>query len=312
MPAGRLNQTLLGKYRLVALLASGGQSSVYSAHGPGGERLAVKIALPRAVDSASGTRMEREAAILARLRSPRFARHVDSGYDPDTGIFCLVQELLPGVSLDLVLRREEWLGIEGVVQVVDQVAQGLEELHALDWIMRDLAPSQVMVHGVPGGIRAWLIDLGLVRRGDGGTDLTDPAAAAGTPGYTAPELTSGRPPSVRSDVYSLGALTYALLSGDHPFAGGSPEGTIALQLLGEFPTISAAETRLGRDRLPGIERLLERTLSPDEDLRPATPREFCTLLSECLSAPPGTARLVAACLAAGAVAAAFTWWYLSC
>lgn len=313
MPTARLNRTVLGKYFLRGLLAAGGQSEIYAASAPGGEMAAVKIALPTSVDEHSGRRMEQEAELLARLHSPRFARYVDSGYDPEIGVFCLVQELLPGVSLDLLFQRAEWLEANATLQVARQVAEGLEELHTLGFVMRDLSPAQVIVHGDRDGVRAWLVDLGLVRPGHGRSDLTDPAAMVGTPGYTAPELVSGRTASPRSDVYSLAALTYAMLSGRSPFAGKSNEGTVALQLLGEPPPLDAAHLHLEQEEQVRLENLLNAALSTDETSRPATPGDFVRALEECLPGRTVTRhspwKTAAVCAATATAAALLAWWW---
>ena len=248
-----------------------------------GEKVAVKIARTRGLDGKGGERLELEARVLAAVHSRFVARFKASGHDSQMGCFCLVEELVPGVSLAMLMDRTEQLTLEEILGILEQVAEGLEALHRTGHIMRDLTPGQVMVDGSGRQVRAKLIDLGLSRSLSEPSDLTDPFHVAGTPGYTAPELATGKPIGPSADTYSLAALAYEMLGGAPPFPAVAPEAILALQLSNSLSPLPGGrmvrEGRLGR-----AERVLFDALQAEPEARPGKPRRFVADLQAALGA----------------------------
>lgn len=280
----RVGRKALDRYFITGILASGGQAVVYSGEDlRTAEKVAVKVARTRGLDGKGGERLELEAKVLAAVRSRFVARFKAAGHDPQMGCFCLVEELVPGVSLAMLMDRTEQLTLEEILGILEQVAEGLEALHRTGHIMRDLTPGQVMVDGSGGHVRAKLIDLGLSRSLSEPSDLTDPFHMAGTPGYTAPELATAKPIGPSADTYSLAALAYEMLGGAPPFPTVAPEAILALQLSNSFSPLQGGrmvrEGRLGR-----VERVLFGALQAEPEARPGKPGRFVADLQAALGA----------------------------
>jgi serine/threonine protein kinase len=304
-----VGSTLLGRYRVTGVLARGGQAVVYAARGPDGESLAVKVGRPEGFDLRADERLRLEAEVLAAVDSPGVVRLVEAGVDGPTGAFCLVEALVPGVSLGAVLERGERLSPGEVLSLLEQVATALAAIHATGYVMRDLSPAQVLVARDGPGLRAVLVDLGLARPTTPDTGLTDPAAVAGTPGFVAPELAERQTPTPAADVYSLAVLAYALLAGRMPFGGPTAETVVAAQLAGAVPPIPP-ESGLGRAARRSLQDELVRALSPRPEERPSSPGELVVRLRTVLGSRPTRSRFLAAAVLATllALAALGTWW----
>ncbi len=280
----QLSAVVLGRFRITGVLARGGQAMIYAAEDVTGRALAAKVVRMDTADPYGETRLAREGALLARLNHPHIVTFVAAGLDGPSNRQCVITHRVPGIPLSFVVARGERLEPRGVVAVVEQLAGALEAVHALGHVVRDLTPSQVIVDPTPEGPNAVLVDLGLARKPMEESPLTDPAAVAGTPGYLAPEMLDGEGPNAVADVYSLGALAYAMVAGRGPFAGLSPTASLAAQYAGLVPALG---------ELPGVPprtvrrlgALLERALSPDPAHRPASPTEFARALRALLWSP---------------------------
>jgi serine/threonine-protein kinase len=214
----------VGPYRLKQRLGSGGMGEVYLAeHGLLRRPCAVKLIRPeRAGDPHFLRRFEREVQAMATLTHPNTVEVYDYGHAAD-GTFYYAMEYLPGLDLEQLVIRHGPLPPGRAVHLLRQVCGALAEAHAIGLIHRDIKPSNVMVcerggrHDV-----AKLLDFGLVRaptlaQGEGST-LTQVGTLAGTPAYMAPEQAAGKADlDGRSDLYSLGAVAYFLLTGQPPF-----------------------------------------------------------------------------------------------
>lgn len=273
------------RYRITGVLALGGQSVVYSAlDEKRGERVAVKLERPGPLES-RGQRLEKEAEVLAAVNSRNVVGFRGAGFDPDLGQFVLVEELLGGTSLSTLLDGGDRPGPEVALEMIRQIANGLEALHKAGFIMRDLSPDQVLIHPAA-PVKCVLVDLGLTRRMVQDTGRTAPGAVAGTPGFVAPELLTDIPASPASDTYSLAALAFLLLTGDSPFPDLAPETVLALQAAGEAP-----EPELSND-LPAesqqqVTELFQRSLSADPACRPGSPLVFSAQLRAAYRAKSG-------------------------
>ena len=226
----------VGQYRLRRKLGAGGMGEVYL-----GEHMllrrpcAVKVIRPdRLGDPQTLARFEREVQITATLTHPNTVQVYDYGRTED-GTFYYAMEYLPGRNLDELVAAAGPLPAGRAVHVLRQVCGALAEAHAAGLVHRDIKPSNVIACE-RGGVFdvAKLLDFGLVRfdrpRFSTG-ELTAEGAIAGTPAYLSPEQAAGDVRlDARSDIYSLGALVYFLLTGEPPFAGRSSVRMIAAHL----------------------------------------------------------------------------------
>lgn len=284
MPEHRIGTTLLGRYRVTGVVALGGQSVVYTAQDlERGDKVAVKIERGGSLESA-GRRLEKEAEVLSRVRCKQVVGFRGAGWDPHAGRFVLAEELIPGTDLSTLLSSGDLPTAPVALRIINQVARGLEALHRAGFIMRDLTPGQVMVHTTPTTVSVVLVDLGLTRRLHDDTGLTEPSALAGTPGFIAPELIHSTPVTPAADVYSLAVVAWLVLTGTSPFPDSGDEAVLTLQMAGDLPELEP-EKNIPAGNLSALRRVLCRSLSPDPENRPGTPREFARLLERAGRAP---------------------------
>lgn len=307
----RIGRTLLGRYVISGVLASGSQGEVFLVTDLAKKGLfAAKLSRRDSPDPSNEARLRQEAEILRRVNSPYVVRLVECGRDRELDSFCVVEELVSGVPLSQVLAGSGPMPFETVMSVVRQLADGLTALHEAGWIMRDLNPSQVIVNVSSGRWQCKLVDLGFARKMKGGSILTDAMLAAGTPGYTAPDLAAGGSPGPAADVYSLAALTWHMLAGRPPFpTTSSPEALLALQMAGGVEPLPAGDWASGGCSR-GVNDVLIAALSPIAADRPATPAEFVRLINRASRLTGPRAEKRRWWLAAGAIALALLAWLL--
>ncbi|MGD9646896.1 MAG: serine/threonine-protein kinase [Pirellulales bacterium] len=217
----------LGQYRLRELLGSGGMGDVYLAEHQLLKRpCAIKLIDPRrAADSEAQLRFEREVRATARLSHWNTVEIFDYGRTDD-GMFYYVMEYLPGLTLQEIVERHGPLPPARVVDLLRQACDALREAHAQGLIHRDLKPGNLFA-AERGGVFdvVKLMDFGVVElMGEGESRPWGPSPRlAGSPLYMAPEQAlGGHEPDARSDIYSLGAVAYYLLTGQPPFGGERP------------------------------------------------------------------------------------------
>ena len=267
----------VGPYQLVREVARGGMGVVYQARGPDGRDVALKLLLAqRATHPAALKRFQVEVQALARLRHPNVVSILAAG--EARGVPWLALDYVEGETLDARLRRGP-LGIAEAIRIGQQLARALDYVHGCGVLHRDLKPGNVLLRGG----QALLTDFGLARDADSSISrITASGAFQGTPGYWAPEQAQGRVASIgpRTDVFGLGALLYACLTGRPP---------IEAQALQEY-----------------LEPARWEQIPPPRRLRPEVPAWLSALCMACLSVSPedrpGSAEAVArALLEAGQV-----------
>jgi serine/threonine-protein kinase len=213
----------LGQYQLKQRLGKGGMGEVYLAeHLLLKQPCALKLIRPeRAGDSALLRRFEREVQATARLKHWNTVQIFDYGHAAD-GTFYYVMEYLPGLTLEELVQQHGPLPPARAIHLLGQACAALREAHARGLVHRDIKPANIMLCE-RGGIHdvVKLLDFGLVKAVglDGQDDkLTQEGAIAGTPAYMSPEQSSGKAQlDGRTDIYSLGAVAYFLLTGQPPF-----------------------------------------------------------------------------------------------
>ena len=236
-------RTLAGRYELGQVLGRGGMGTVYRATDRLlGREVAVKL-LPRPVaehDPTTVARFEREARAAAGVRHPNLVFVYDTGVDDDERY--IIMELVHGRGLDAVLRDAGGpLAPERAAAIAAAVADGLAHAHDAGVIHRDIKPANIMV-GDDGAVK--VLDFGIARS-EGATSLTQTATVIGTAAYLAPEVAAGRPADARSDVYALGCVLYAMLTGAPPFRGERIES-----IMHQHATAAPRSPRAANPRVP--------------------------------------------------------------
>jgi serine/threonine protein kinase len=200
LPAGGLAG---GRYRLLERIGQGATAVVHRARDERLKReVAVKVISERLAHAPPFVRrFRREAELCAGLAHPKLVAVLDAGHEPQDHI---VMELVRGLDAATLMERTGRLTAAQGVHVIAQVCQGLQHAHDEGVIHHDVSPRSILI-GLPDGT-AKLAGFGLASDG------------AGRPGYVAPEILRGARPSPRSDLYSLAAVAYRLLSPDPPRA----------------------------------------------------------------------------------------------
>src|SRR6201998_2167367 len=213
-----LDRTLLdGRYLVQAKIASGGTSTVYRGLDTRLDRpVARKVMDSRyAGDEQFLTRFQLEARTVARLKNPGLVAVYDQGTDAQHPF--LVMELVEGGTLRELLAERGPMPPHAVVAVLRPVLGGLAAAHRAGLVHRDVKPENVLISD-EGEVK--IVDFGLVRAvAEAG--ITSTSVILGTAAYLSPEQVRNGSSSPRSDVYSVGILTYELLTGRTPFTGDS-------------------------------------------------------------------------------------------
>jgi hypothetical protein len=236
-----LGHRIGGKYALFGIIGVGGFGAVYRAiQSPVGRTVAVKVIRPQ-VDPASQNilraRFFREAKVVARLADPAIVTLYDYGEEPDGRLY-MVFEYIDGVPLSVVLRSGP-LGPERVGPLMHQILGALALAHRLGCVHRDLKPGNVMLTRGPfGDDLAKVLDFGIakvtvseeVEHSLQSSLETREGVVVGTPKYMAPEQARGLEVDGRADLYALGCLAYAMLTGRPPFDDPSAVDVLMAQV----------------------------------------------------------------------------------
>jgi beta-lactam-binding protein with PASTA domain/tRNA A-37 threonylcarbamoyl transferase component Bud32 len=252
--------TLDGRYHVVERIASGGMGEVYLARDAVLDReVAIKV-LHRSLsgDQAFIDRFRREARAAAGLSHPNIVAVFDWG--SVDGIYYMVMEYVRGRASRALLNQYGRLEPAQAVDVVRQTLRGLEHAHHQGIVHRDIKPENVLVT-TEGVVK--VADFGLARAFADGRQ-TQAGSVTGTVQYLAPEQIRGEPADPRSDLYSLGIVTYELLTGKLPFTGETAMSIAYKHLSGRVPKPSAAV-----DSIPAeLDGFVASATDRDRELRP--------------------------------------------
>jgi eukaryotic-like serine/threonine-protein kinase len=272
-----------GQYVLRERLGAGGMGEVYRAeHVLLRRPCALKvIRAERAGEPKNLRRFEREVQATAALTHPNTVQIFDYGHAED-GTFYYVMEYLPGLTLEDIVEREGPLPAARAVHVLRQICGALKEAHGRGLIHRDIKPGNVMIcerGGIPDVAK--LLDFGLVLPPVSAADgerLTQEGMVTGTPAYLSPEQADGQETvDTRSDIYSLGALAYFLLTGQPPFAGRSGVKMLAAHLYEQPVPLSARNPNV----LADLEAVVLRCLAKEPAGRFADVADLEEALAAC-------------------------------
>jgi serine/threonine protein kinase len=270
MPPARV-----GRFEVLTELSRGGAGVVYEARDPTTDRkVAVKVLLNRSLTPTGLARFRREAEALARIQHPHVVSIHEFG-ESDRGQLFLVLELVEGESLQDSLTRDGSLDPATAVAVVRDLADALETCHARGVLHRDLKPSNVLIDRA-GQVK--LTDFGLCSLFDDSpveSRLTQEGHFHGTPGYWAPEQALGRLDDIGpgTDVYGLGALLFAALTGEPP-----NEATT----LPQHVAMASRSPRSPRELRPELPAALARVCTRALALEPARRHASAAALADAL------------------------------
>ncbi len=275
----------LGQYALDDKIGAGACGTVYRGHHALMRRpVAVKLLDPAKADDSSIARFEREVQLTCQLTHPNTIALYDYGRTPE-GIFYYAMEYLEGLSLEQLVKQYGRQPEGRVIHILRQVCGSLAEAHGRGLIHRDIKPHNIFLTqrgGVPDFVK--VLDFGLVKALNqaGQVELTASNATLGTPLYMSPEAVE-HPDAVdaRSDLYSLGAVGYQLLTGETVFCGLSI-GEVLMQQVKAAPEKPSA--RMRQPVSPDLEHLLMQCLEKSPPNRPRGARELDSALAGCRSA----------------------------
>ncbi|HEY0701202.1 MAG TPA: protein kinase [Candidatus Acidoferrales bacterium] len=287
--------TILGPYQILAPLGAGGMGEVYKARDTRLQRdVAIKV-LPQsfAQDAERLRRFEQEARAVAALNHPNILAVHDIG--EQDGIHYIVTELLDGRSLREQLDELHGgaLPVRKTIDYTRQICDGLAAAHNRGIVHRDLKPDNIFCTR-EGRIK--ILDFGLAKQTPAASEAatltgdapisahTQPGMVMGTVGYMSPEQVRGTPTDHRSDIFSLGAILYEMLSGQRAFKRDTTAETMTAILREEPPELSGTNVSMS----PGLQRIVHRCLEKEPAQRFQSAADLGFAL-EALSGSAGTA-----------------------
>jgi len=260
-------QVLAGKYTVERVIGVGGMGVVLAArHVELEERVAIKMLLPTlSAHGEPATRFVREARAAIKIRNEHVVRVFDVGR-LDGGAPYIVMEYLEGSDLSRLVEEIGPLKVEDAIEYVVQACEAIAAAHALGIVHRDLKPANLFLARTGDG-RACVkvLDFGISKIAEGAAGsprgLTSTSAIMGTPCFMSPEqLRSTRDVDARADIWSIGAILHALLTGDPPYDGES-NADVSAKIIRDAPT-------------------------PIRQIRPEVPKEIEDVILRCLEKDP--------------------------
>jgi tRNA A-37 threonylcarbamoyl transferase component Bud32 len=266
-----------GRYEVIAEVGRGAMGVVYKARDPKIDRfVAVKTILLSGQNPGEEReyreRFFHEAQAAGRLLHPGIVTIFDTGEDPESHIAFIVMEFIAGQSLDRLLsEKPRELPLDTALRLSEELAEALDHAHGQGVVHRDMKPANVLV--TPEG-HAKIADFGIAKVNR--AHLTLPGRALGTPAYMSPEQLEGEPVDKRSDLFSLGAILYHMVTGYGPFQGNSTT-TVCFKVANRDPLRATA---FDPDLPPELDSVIARAMAKDPAQRYQRGLEFALDLRE--------------------------------
>lgn len=281
---GALTQgsVIAARYEIMSPLGRGGMGMVYKAHDRMlDETVAIKVLRGEFANTTEMLRRFKHELKLARKVSHRNVCRIHE-FGEDGGLRYISMEYLEGTDLKQLMRLQGGFTAPEAFEVTLQVAEGLQAIHDVGIIHRDLKTPNLM-RNARGIVK--LMDFGIAKgseeTGTGGLTVT--GAVMGTPEYMSPEQCRGEKIDARSDIYSLGVVAYELFTGQVPFRGDTPVATIFKHIQDPIPL----ETEAARKLPPPVIPVLRRLLAKDREQRFTTAAEVAAALRQAQEASAG-------------------------
>jgi tRNA A-37 threonylcarbamoyl transferase component Bud32 len=271
-----LRTALADRYVIESELGEGGMATVYLAHDTKHNRkVALKVMKPELAAMIGAERFLKEIEVTANLQHPHILPLHDSG--EAQGFLYYVMPFVEGETLRAKLDREKQFAIDDAVELARAICGALDYAHRQGVIHRDIKPENILL--VEGQPQVADFGIALAVSQAGGTRLTETGLSIGTPQYMSPEQAMGdRELDARSDVYSVGAMLYEMLTGDPPYMGSTAQAIVAKVITEHAPPVTAtrdtvppnvasavdkALAKLPADRFPSAAQFAEALGNPD-------------------------------------------------
>jgi Tol biopolymer transport system component len=250
-------------YTIERELGSGGMATVYLAHDKKHDRsVAIKILHAELAAVLGAERFLQEIKLTANLQHPHILGLIDSGLIAEDGGELkgrpyYVMPFVEGESLRQRLDKEQQLPVSDSVRIATEVASALDYAHRHNVIHRDIKPENILLHDGSAIVADFGIALAVTEAG--GARITQTGLSLGTPGYMSPEQAMGeRTITARSDIYSLGAVTYEMLSGEPPFTGPTVQAVVARVMTEEPRPLTIQRRNVPANVAAAVSRALEK------------------------------------------------------
>lgn len=267
----------LANFRVMRQIGQGGMGLVFEAEDVDlGRRLALKVMRPTLASELSfRQRFLREARAMAAVEHDHIVSIFQTGSTTGVNgqpVLYLAMPYLHGETLDDRLKRQGHLRPPEAVRIARQVAEGLAAAHARGMIHRDIKPANVWLEGRRGRVK--ILDFGLAKLGDGRSSLSGAGQFIGTPHFMAPEQAAGEEVDARADLFSLGSILYAMLSGHRPFDGSSAMAVLTALAVKNPPALAP----LAPEASPALIDLVNRLLMKCPADRPSSAQDVLEIL----------------------------------
>jgi eukaryotic-like serine/threonine-protein kinase len=265
-----------GRYEIVGELGRGAMGVVYKARDPQIDRMvALKTVVLRGQDPEAEDEFRKrflnEAQAAGRLHHPGIVTIFDVGEDPENHDPYIVLEYVAGEALNKILARERKLPVAKALQLAEEIATALDYAHVQGVTHRDIKPGNILITQ---DSHAKIADFGIAKLNL--AHFTLPGRVLGTPAYMAPEQLSGEGADGRSDIFSLGVILYAMVTGHSPFQGDSAT-TVCFKVANREPVpASALDLNLPRD----LDAVIARAMDKNRDERYQRGADFASDLHE--------------------------------
>jgi len=265
-----------GRYEILGELGRGAMGVVYKARDPQIDRLVALKTIPlrgqdQEAEKEFRMRFLNKAQAPGRLHHPGIVAVFDVGEDAETGDPYIVLEYVAGEALNRILAREKKLPLDRALQLTEEIAAALDYAHEQGVTHRDIKPANILVtqDGHPK-----IADFGIARLNL--AHLTLPGKLLGTPAYMAPEQLSGTAADGRSDLFSLGVILYAMVTGHSPFQGDSAT-TVCFKVANRDPLPpSALDLNLPRE----LDAVITRAMAKDPKRRYQRGSDFAEAVAQ--------------------------------
>lgn len=277
-------QRAFSAYTIERELGSGGMATVYLAHDKKHDRkVAIKILHAELAAVLGAERFLQEIRVTANLQHPHILGLIDSGIVAEgelQGRPYYVMPFIRGESLRERLNKEQQLPVSDAVRIATEVASALDYAHREGVVHRDIKPENILLHDGSAIVADFGIALAVTQAG--GARMTQTGLSLGTPSYMSPEQAMGeRTITARSDIYSLGAVTYEMLSGEPPFTGPTAQAIVARVMTEEPRSLTAQR----RSVPPYVDAAVARALEKVPADRFASAHEFSEALNNATVVP---------------------------
>ena len=268
---------MVGKYEIIKKIGKGGMGVIYLARHTQLDSLrALKVLPAESADEHPlfAERFIREARIASQIRHPNVVEVMDVESDSELNLSYIVMEYVDGGSLRQVLRSLPRLSIEQAVVTVQGISEALSTAYSHGIVHRDIKPDNIMFTK-NGGVK--LADLGIAKKDDEEDNLTKTNVMMGTPAYLSPEqVENPKAVDVRSDIYSLGATFYEILTGQVPYPGNT-----SYDILRKIYSDPVPDPRVLNPEIPGeLAAIVMKMLAKDPQKRFQTPAQLIEALSK--------------------------------